>query len=278
MNDDHWSPTGRAETESAAGGGPGWAGLSTDSFEATIRRHPYGGILTGLGVGWVLGAGLVRLLAPGSSSHAERHDEDTYGTESSRGHAAQGGRHVADRVASTAGQAGSRVGAIAGQAADRAGELASRAGSAVSGAASSVGQAVSSVYSGAADSMSSAGRRVSVAGAGLVRQHPLAVCAVGLAIGAAIGASLPATETENRLLGESSDALKERMREMAAEQFEKAKTAAARAYDEALDEAAAQGLDRDTLSRVGEQVGAAAEAAKDSAQAVADRLKSGKPG
>ena len=294
MSDDHWSPTGPAATESGTGGGPASGGFSAESFEATIRRHPYGGIFTGLGVGWLLGFALVRLLAPGSSGRAERHYGDSYRDEPSReqasGAAGQGRASAGDAPVSAPlrhGESGGtaedarermdRVGSAAGQAAERAGELASRAGSVVSGAASSVGQAVSSVYSGAAESMSSAGRRVSVTGAGLARRHPLATCAVGLAIGAAIGTSLPVTETENRLLGETSDAFKERMRGMAAEQVERAKTAAAQAYDEALDEAAAQGIDRETLSRVGEQVGAAAEAARESAQAVADRLNP-KPG
>ena len=50
-------------------------------------------------------------------------------------------------------------------------------------------------------------------------EYPLLVAALGLAVGAALGGSLPPTETENRLIGETSDSLKRQAREMANAQF-----------------------------------------------------------
>ena len=45
----------------------------------------------------------------------------------------------------------------------------------------------------------------------LCREQPLILAGLGLAMGAAIGAAFPATDAENRLLGETSDALKDRV-------------------------------------------------------------------
>jgi hypothetical protein len=86
--------------------------------------------------------------------------------------------------------------------ADSAGD---RAGSAATAAA----EMASSAYAGAAEGLRSAGEQVRVtaeAGRGLVdlvKDQPLVLAGLGLALGAALGASLPATETEDRLIGEA---------------------------------------------------------------------------
>jgi hypothetical protein len=58
-----------------------------------------------------------------------------------------------------------------------------------------------------------------------LRDHPLVLAGVGVALGAAFGAALPRSETESRIMGEASDALKQRVRDVAAEQYNKAKDA-----------------------------------------------------
>ena len=65
---------------------------------------------------------------------------------------------------------------------------------------------------------------------------------IGLAIGAAFGATVPSTETEDRLLGPSSDQLKQRTREVAQEQLEKGKAVAGAAWEETREQADKQGL------------------------------------
>jgi hypothetical protein len=50
----------------------------------------------------------------------------------------------------------------------------------------------------------------------IFRQNPLAFAVAGAAVGVAIGLSVPETETENRMLGETRDAVLDRAREVVA--------------------------------------------------------------
>ncbi len=55
------------------------------------------------------------------------------------------------------------------------------------------------------------------------REQPLMLAGLGIALGAMIGALLPATEAEDRLMGEASDQVKERAQDIATDQYESAK-------------------------------------------------------
>jgi hypothetical protein len=78
------------------------------------------------------------------------------------------------------------------------------------------------------------------------RDQPLVVAGIGLAIGAALGAALPATELENRMMGDASEDAKRQMREIASDAAEKAQAVGERAIgaagQAAFEEAEAQGL------------------------------------
>jgi hypothetical protein len=76
----------------------------------------------------------------------------------------------------------------------------------------------------------------------LFQAQPLALGAVGLAIGAGIAAALPPTEREADYLGETSDAVKEKASEFAAEQAAHATTVAESVISAAAEEARNQGL------------------------------------
>ena len=92
---------------------------------------------------------------------------------------------------------------------------------------------------------SPAARRSSDSGPGFIeRLHrdPVLASMMTAAIGLVVGALFPTTETENRLMGEASDTVKERAAELAQEQLDKAKTVAQKALEEARNEAQAQGL------------------------------------
>jgi hypothetical protein len=77
------------------------------------------------------------------------------------------------------------------------------------------------------------------------REQPLVLAGIGVAVGAALGAMLPATEAEDRLMGEASDDLKEKAQDFAGEQIEKAKAVGGHAYEAAGQEAQRQGLTGD---------------------------------
>jgi hypothetical protein len=74
------------------------------------------------------------------------------------------------------------------------------------------------------------------------RAQPLALGAIGLAIGAGIAAALPATELEGNYLGETSDTLKAKASEFAAEQANNATEVAENVMEAVTDEARKQGL------------------------------------
>jgi hypothetical protein len=81
----------------------------------------------------------------------------------------------------------------------------------------------------------------------LFRSQPLALGAVGLAIGAAIAASIPVTDTETEYLGETSDFVKQKAGEIAAEKARDAMDLGERVVDAVADEARQQGLTTDGL-------------------------------
>jgi hypothetical protein len=67
----------------------------------------------------------------------------------------------------------------------------------------------------------------------LFKSQPLALGAVGLVIGAAIAAAVPTTQVEAQYLGETSDLVKDKARELAGEGVERAGEVVAAVADEA---------------------------------------------
>jgi ElaB/YqjD/DUF883 family membrane-anchored ribosome-binding protein len=70
-----------------------------------------------------------------------------------------------------------------------------------------------------------------------MQEEPLVVAGLGIALGALVGALLPATDIENRAMGEASDRLKSDAREAARDQWERGKDIAEDGWDEAKDAA-----------------------------------------
>jgi hypothetical protein len=71
----------------------------------------------------------------------------------------------------------------------------------------------------------------------LCREQPLMLTGLGIAVGAMIGALLPATETEDQLMGQTSDRVKERAQDAASEQYQDVKEAGERVVEAVEDEA-----------------------------------------
>ena len=76
----------------------------------------------------------------------------------------------------------------------------------------------------------------------LIRTQPLALGAIGFAIGAGIAAALPSSEVEAAYLGETSDTVKAKAAEFAAEQTARATTLAEGVMGAVTEEAREQGL------------------------------------
>ena len=121
-----------------------------------------------------------------------------------------------------------------------------------------IGRRVADQFSASVDGFSSARAQL----ADLFERQPLALGAIGLAIGAAVAASLPTTRLEKDMLGETSDALRERARAAA---------------DVAAEEAQRQnltpeGLKSDVADVVSKIPGAARGAAERAAETFRDRM------
>jgi hypothetical protein len=139
---------------------------------------------------------------------------------------------AADRVGQSASDAGAFARQMAGSAGDALQHSASAGYEAISESASRTATAATA-------SARAARQRTLQAGNALVdfcREQPLVLAGLGLAIGGTIGALLPQTETEDRLLGETSDQFKERAQDLTSEQHEAAKKVGERALDAAQNE------------------------------------------
>jgi hypothetical protein len=103
----------------------------------------------------------------------------------------------------------------------RAEETAHGAGARASAAASSVGDTAASA--------SGFGRRTADASRDLLqfcKSQPLVLAGLGMALGAIIGALIPPTDTEDALMGEKSDQLKDQARDIAEDQIRRAESTA----------------------------------------------------
>jgi len=122
---------------------------------------------------------------------------------------------------------------------DRAGAAASDLAERTSAAKFSAGQAASSVADKAADFYNRTGQSTRDAAGGLasfVKEQPIVLAGIGVVIGALLGAAFPATAMEDRMMGDTSDALKEGAADAVQQQWEKGKAAASHAAEQALEE------------------------------------------
>ena len=221
------------------------------SLNNSIRENPVPAALVGVGILWLLvGGRKVRLgsasrsIISGMGRGARDVSDAAYrGVREVGGRAADGIRGISE----DAGEAGAVVTSAVHSAAD-----------AMGGAVTRTAETVRETASDATDWMWS--RAGTEAGAGthvakpfsvtdhisdvqdilaeLFKRRPLLVGAVGAAIGAGIAASLPVSGTENRLMGDTADAVKEGAEELWTETKRRGVDLASRG----LEEAEAQGL------------------------------------
>ena len=146
--------------------------------------------------------------------------------------AGQTASEAQDRLRETAGSMTEAVQQGAAQTADALRDTADSARQAAGHAADAIrggAGAVTDTLQRTAAATKAAGQRTLQSGSTLVdfcREQPLVLAGVGLAMGAIIGALLPATDAENRLMGQTSDRAKEGVQEFAAQQVEAVKEGA----------------------------------------------------
>jgi hypothetical protein len=245
-----------------------------NALQDAVRENPISAALVGMGVLWMFMGGSNTSLFGGG------------GRKSIFRTAMQGAEQVGDAVRDTAEHVGSSVSRTANVAAGTASQVtdAVRQASAVVGdtASRTAGQAadaVSSAYGATTDVASRAAETISNAtmtaatelqntGAkwgstvqqnlsDLLDRQPLLLGAIGLAIGAGIASSIPTTEAEKKVMGETSDFIRDTVTEKAAQVKDMA--------DAALQEVKAQGLTPEAtgkaLHALGEKVSAIVQAA-----------------
>lgn len=88
-----------------------------------------------------------------------------------------------------------------------------------------------------------------------VQQNPLAVAGIGLAIGALIASCLPASDLEKGVMGEASNAVRNRVRDAASQGVDAAKDIAAGVYDDVTQRLADEGLNADGLKEAAQGIG-----------------------
>jgi phage-related protein len=167
-----------------------------------------------------------------------------------------GANTVSDGVSNAGSRAADAGRGAGGMVSDRMANVGSQASGAMSSAYDSLGNATGrarEMFSETGSSLSAAARAAQERGYSLSRtiqtdladvfeRQPLLLGAVGIAVGAALAAAIPETDTENRLMGETAESLKERAKQMASEQFERAKSMGDEFVQEVGREAGAQGL------------------------------------
>jgi len=143
-----------------------------------------------------------------------------------------------DRVAGAVSSSSSQTAEIATAGAEKASSALSAAGESVSGMAAKTKDALVDTY----------------------EQNPLLIAGIGLAVGALIASSLPTTTAENRIFGDTSEKLRRRASEAAAQGLDAAKDLAS----DVVDAAKQEGLSAEGLSNAAGDV-------TQKARAVADR-------
>jgi hypothetical protein len=233
----------------------GRAGQFVRNLGRQTVENPLPIALIGAGIGWLMIGGR----GPRRDGRAAVSDASGANSGASRD-VARTGQELKDRTAATVSGLtegvketthdwSGRAQETASDIADRARGMASSAYDQGAGAYEATADALGRSASAVSRSASSVGSSATSSASSLVqflKDEPLVLAAIGVALGAAIGAALPASETEDRLMGDTSDALKQGAAEAAQEQWEKGKkvaeAAADKAWGGAKQEAEAQGL------------------------------------
>lgn len=226
-----------------------------------VVQHPLPAALIGAGLAWMI-------MSSGSSGRGSAYDTRTHTTSNgswfsetkqaassaaeSAGERASSAMHgMKDSAQNAMSGIGDSIDSATGAVKDRA----QSAMSSLSETASGIGDSLSNAYGAVSGSVSSAANTCVDAANSIIpsqdeliqasqriwdfcKDQPLVVAGLGLAIGAAIGSAIPVTEAERRLMGETSDQLKQKAQEFVNDPLKSANQMAKSVGEQIIDEAA----------------------------------------
>lgn len=178
----------------------------------TIKANPVPTVLTSVGLLWLM-MGQNRSPAPSSGT-------------SSLGHLGERLSDMAHSVTDTLGNARGRIEETAHRMKDKASDVTDKAShltSNVSDKLTSAGQRLNMGSHDATDKLQGQARKAQSTFDYMLREQPLALAAIGIALGAAMGAALPSTQREDQLMGQASDQLTDKAKQVATEGYDKVK-------------------------------------------------------
>jgi hypothetical protein len=217
-----------------------------------------GSLFSGIGYGAQQAGGLAYRGAQGVGGAISAGASSIAGTASEVGSQAAGAvRSAAEALSGAANQAASQVSEAAATAYDAAGNMIDSAGNVLSQTASSGSRSVR-------ESGSEMSKGFQQTLTDMFAQQPLLLGAVGIAVGAALAAAMPATEVENRLMGDSAESLKNKAEDLWSETTKRAEAMGSKA----LEEAKSQGF-------TPQAAGQALRGVTEKAMGVADKAKEG---
>jgi len=127
----------------------------------------------------------------------------------------------------------------------------------------SAGESMGSIAADARERAGQVGHQARRTFMDTMESEPLLVAGLGLVVGAAIGAALPATEAENRMMGERRDHLVEKGKALAQSGVEKAGAAAQATYNAAKSELSHGDDARPPAERLADAARSGVQAARD---------------
>ena len=213
-------------------------------------------------------------LAQDASEEARRRVDELRDQASQLGdQAAQAVAGVRDRAAEALDRAGDAVSGMARQASDQVNELVDQTSRAANSSADTAQEAASQVtgavrdaqtraseagrefFDSTRENLSRTGQKVTDTVSDSIQRNPLLVASVGLLVGGLIASILPRSETEERLVGDASNTVKDRARQAAGSGFESAKGAVGEIAANVARQASAEGLTPDGLAQGAQDVG-----------------------
>src|SRR5215208_415919 len=217
------------------------------AFSNAVRENPFPALLIGTGCMLFMSEkmGITKSKSAGRYTGSFAATGDT-------NHGSGIGERAKEKVhdaADTVKQGFAAVGDRLQDTSERVRETAQEMGEGVAEAAERVKQRTRSVAARLTDTAAQTGEQARFAGRQvkdrantLLHEQPMLMAGIGLALGAAIAALIPVTRTENRLMGETSDRMKRRVRDTAAQQFEAAKDSAGELVERAKSVAEREGV------------------------------------